>query len=60
MIRITAKKNRFRRCGEEFTKEPRTFSDDYFTEEELRILKEEPMLIVEIIPKAQANALTEK
>lgn len=49
MIRITSKKAGFRRCGMPHPKEPVDYPDDRFSEEELDILKAEPMLIVEII-----------
>ncbi len=51
MIRVTSKRDRFRRCGQEFTKQPLEFPDDHFSQEELIVLKKEPMLIVEVIPE---------
>ena len=47
MIKITSKKDGFRRCGMAHSKEPVEHSDDWFSEEDLEILKAEPMLIVE-------------
>ncbi len=55
MIRITAKQDGFRRAGMAHTKEPKEYPDNKFTRDQLKALKEEPMLIVEEIdnqPKA--------
>jgi hypothetical protein len=49
-IKITSKKDGFRRAGREHTgivEHP----DGTFTPEELEILKAEPMLLVEIVPE---------
>ena len=49
-IRITSKKNGFRRCGIEHPDKPTMYPDKKFSKEQLEILKGEPMLIVEEIP----------
>ena len=49
MIRITSKRHNFRRCGMAHPKIPVEHSEDRFSEEELDILKAEPMLTVEIV-----------
>lgn len=46
MIIITSKKDGFRRCGVAHPSRPTEHADDKFTEEELVILQEEPMLTV--------------
>ncbi len=48
MIRITCKKDEFRRCGVNHTKTTTEYLDDRFTAEELELLKNEPMLVVEV------------
>ena len=50
MIRITSKKEGFRRCGVAHSKGPVEYPNGRFTTEELAILKAEPMLLVEEIP----------
>jgi hypothetical protein len=47
MIRITAKRDGFRRCGIAHSKQPTEYADDRFTEAELEVLFNEPMLEVE-------------
>lgn len=47
MIRITAKRDGFRRCGVNHPAVPTEHPSDAFTEDELTVLKQEPMLIVE-------------
>ena len=49
MIRITSKRHNFRRCGTPHPKGATDYPDDRFSEEELEILKAEPMLTVEKI-----------
>lgn len=49
MIRITSKQDGFRRCGVAHTAQPAEYPDDQFSEKELKILKSEPMLVVEQI-----------
>ena len=51
MIRITAKKDGFRRAGGQPRRE-RDYPDGCFTPEELAALKAEPMLVIEEIPSA--------
>jgi hypothetical protein len=46
MITIKSKQEGFRRCGVAHSVEAKSYPDDRFTEEELLILKSEPMLIV--------------
>lgn len=57
VIRITSKRDGFRRCGVEHPSRPVEYPDDRFTQEELERLKNEPMLIVEVIeePKEEAK-----
>lgn len=47
MIRIRSIKDGFRRCGVAHPAKPIDYSNDHFTKEELKILKNEPMLFVE-------------
>ncbi|WP_027714903.1 HI1506-related protein [Desulfuromonas sp. TF] len=49
LIRITAKKDGFRRCGIAHSKAPTDYPADKFTRDQLRGLKAEPMLTVEEI-----------
>lgn len=53
MIRITSKKNGFRRCGVEHPSSPTLYSDDHFTKEQLKQLEDEPMLIVDVLEDQQ-------
>ena len=53
MIRITSKRNGFRRCGMPHYREPVMYPDDRFTKEELEILKGEPMLTIEPVKKVE-------
>lgn len=58
MIRIRSKRHLFRRCGMAHSKEPVDYADDFFTEEQLEILRAESTLIVELIseePGSQAD-----
>ena len=50
MIRITCKKDEFRRCGVNHTKTPTEYSDERFSPEELERLQVEEMLVVEVLP----------
>lgn len=53
---ITSKSEGFRRCGIEHPAHPVEYPDDRFTEEQLKKLKAEPMLIVQVIPdQSQEN-----
>lgn len=49
MIRITSKRHLFRRCGMAHPKQPVDYPDDRFSAEELKVLKAERMLNVEIV-----------
>ncbi|MDA3832599.1 MAG: HI1506-related protein [Spirochaetales bacterium] len=49
MIRISSKREGFRRCGIAHSKAPVEFPDDKFSKEEIAILEAESMLIVEHI-----------
>jgi hypothetical protein len=49
MLIITSRANGFRRCGVAHSSNPTEHSDDRFTEEEQARLKDEPMLIVEVV-----------
>ena len=49
MIRITAKKDGFRRCGVAHPKSATDHPDNRFTAEQLKILQAEPMLVVQVI-----------
>jgi hypothetical protein len=46
---ITSKRDGFRRCGIEHPAKPVEYPDDRFTEEQLKKLKAEPMLIVQVV-----------
>jgi len=60
MIRIKSKKDGFRRCGIAHPATPMEYPDDRFSKEELRILKAEPMLVVEVVPDKKRNDKGEK
>ncbi|MFZ5774030.1 MAG: HI1506-related protein [Thermodesulfobacteriota bacterium] len=47
MLRITSRKDGFRRCGVAHPATPTEYPADRFTEEEVESLKAEPMLVVE-------------
>jgi 3'-phosphoadenosine 5'-phosphosulfate sulfotransferase (PAPS reductase)/FAD synthetase len=49
MIRITAKKDGFRRCGVAHSAKPVEYADDRFSPAELKRLAAESMLVVERI-----------
>lgn len=49
MIRITSKTAGFRRCGVAHPAAPTDYPDDRFSREELKRLRTEPMLTVEIV-----------
>ena len=48
MIVIQSKRDGFRRCGIAHSKEPVEYPDGHFNSEKLSVLKNEPMLTVEI------------
>lgn len=52
MIRITSKRDGFRRCGIEHPARPTCYPDGFFTAEQLARLKAEPMLVVEEVAEA--------
>jgi len=61
MVKITSKRDGFRRCGIAHPKKPTEYKDNRFSEDELAILKAEPMLAVvsgddEAKAKAKAEA----
>lgn len=64
MIRITSKKEGFRRCGIEHSTEPKLYANNQFNKTKLEILKDEPMLVIEEdIPasdKSSGNNKTDK
>ncbi|MEW6670223.1 MAG: HI1506-related protein [Thermodesulfobacteriota bacterium] len=47
---ISAKKDKFRRCGIAHPEQATTYPDDRFSKKELEILQKEPMLLVQIVP----------
>lgn len=53
-IKITSKRNGFRRCGIEHPDQPVIYPDGTFNSEQFKVLKAEPMLIIEEI-KEQEN-----
>jgi len=55
MIRITAKKDGFRRCGVAHPAAPTEYPDDRFTPEELDRLRAERLLVVEILPDPEGG-----
>ena len=59
MIRIASRKEGFRRAGVAHTLLPVNWDDDAFTKEQLDSLKEEPMLIVDVIPKKPGPKVAE-
>jgi hypothetical protein len=54
MIRITSKRDNFRRCGVAHRAVPVEWPDDRFDAEQLARLKAELMLVVEIVPDLQS------
>ncbi len=49
-LKIIARREGFRRCGVAHPTGPTVYPDGTFTPEQIKILKAEPMLIVEEIP----------
>ena len=49
MIRISSKREGFRRCGVAHPAVATDYADDVFTDEQMEILQNDPMLIVEIL-----------
>ena len=58
-IRITSRKEGFRRCGIAHSEKPVVYPDDRFSAEELEMLEAEPMLIVERIAGEDGGRKTE-
>ncbi|PIE72288.1 MAG: hypothetical protein CSA20_08470 [Deltaproteobacteria bacterium] len=48
MIEIKSKREGFRRCGAAFSTQPVAYPDDRFSDDELAILRRDPMLIVTV------------
>ena len=57
MIRIKSKKDGFRRCGIAHPGVVTEYPAGRFSAVELKVLKAEPILVVEIVPDAPANAV---
>ena len=55
MIRIRSKQHNFRRCGIPHPKDPVEYPDGRFSAAELKILKAEPMLIVEEVAEIKGT-----
>jgi hypothetical protein len=58
-IRITAKRDGFRRCGVAHSETPTTYPADYFNKEQLATLKADPYLIVEDLTELKKAASAE-
>lgn len=57
MIQVTSKQEGFRRCGVSHPARPTDHPDGKFTEEQIEILKAEPMLtVVEVEDEVKLNA----
>ncbi len=52
-IRITSKKDGFRRCGVAHSSTPTEYPDGRFSKEEIETLLAEPMLVVEVLPSPE-------
>ena len=50
VIRIISRKEGFCRCGVKHSESPILYPDNYFTPEQFKQLKAEPMLIVDVFP----------
>lgn len=55
MIRITSKKDGFRRAGKAHSSKPTEYFESDFTAEQLAVLKAETMLIVEELPDTEGE-----
>lgn len=60
MIRISSKREGFRRCGIAHTVTPVDYPDDRWSPAELAQLKAEPMLTVEVITPPPPANLTDR
>lgn len=56
MIRITGKREGFRRCGVTHPAQPTDYPDDRFSTQDLAVLKSEPMLVVEEVPEEDGKS----
>ncbi len=56
MIRITAGKDKFRRCGVAHPAAPAEYPNERFTADELEALLGEPMLVVVVLPDGDASS----
>lgn len=59
-IVITAKKDKFRRCGVAHSKEPTTWPDGKWSPKELQALKAEPLLVVQEVAEEAGKGKKEK
>jgi len=50
MIKVKAKREGFRRAGVSFSKDGKTYPDDFFSEKQLEQIEAEPMLEVSYLP----------
>jgi len=57
---ITSKKEGFRRCGIAHSTKATVYPDDRFTEGELKALRAEPMLTVDIVEADEAKTEPKK
>lgn len=60
MIRITSKKDGFRRCGISHPAKPTDYPADRFDADQLAALTAEPMLMVENLPDSEAKKTEKK
>lgn len=54
-IIITAKTDNFRRCDTAHSKEPQTYATGFWPDDQLAILRAEPMLMVQELPDEQGD-----
>jgi hypothetical protein len=59
LIRIISRKEGFCRCGVKHSENPVSYPNNYFTSEQLKQLKTEPMLIVDVFPDPSSKYLTD-
>lgn len=57
MLIITSKRDGFRRCGVAHPSGPTEYPDGTFTDEQLKQLQDEPMLVVDIVEDGQQKPL---
>ena len=53
MIRISAHRDGFRRCGMAHPKEPAEYPDGTFSDEQIAVLTAEPMLTVQVVEQKE-------